>query len=58
MTSSSVVWKTCWNCSFVWMSSSEDPCPNCHKFDNQTLNIDREVRKANREKVKKPSMFL
>jgi hypothetical protein len=44
------------------MSSSEDkqpqPCPNCHKFDNQILDIDKEVRKSEREKVKKASMFL
>ncbi len=58
----SVIWKTCSICSFVWMSSSEseDPvgCPNCHKFDNEILDIDKEVRKAIREKVTKPSMFL
>jgi hypothetical protein len=41
-------------------SESEDPvgCPNCHKFDNEILDIDKEVRKAIREKVTKPSMFL
>jgi nitrate/TMAO reductase-like tetraheme cytochrome c subunit len=42
------------------MSSSEDSseCPNCHKFDNQVLAIEKEVRKSEREKVKKASMFL
>ena len=38
------------------MSSIEEKCPMCGRFNQRIL--DREVRKADREKVKKPSMFL
>jgi hypothetical protein len=36
----------------------KEKCPMCGRFNQRILDIDREVRKADREKVKKSSVFL
>jgi phage FluMu protein Com len=55
-----VVWKTCSNkkCGYVWMSSIEEKCPMCGRLNQRILDIEAELRKQSREKIKKASMFL
>jgi rubrerythrin len=44
----SVVWKKCFKCSYVWMSSEDknnQKCPSCGRFNQRILNVEQELRK-------------
>ena len=59
-----MIWKTCRKCSYVWMSDpkqedkDKEECPMCGRFNQRILDIEAELRKQSRERVKKASMFL